>query len=61
MMTMISTFPSFLAGGLPKILQIFQDRQDKKHELALVAAQKERELARADAVINDPVQDHERP
>ncbi len=47
-MTMISTFLSFLAGGLPKILQIFQDRQDKKHELALVAAQKERELALAE-------------
>jgi hypothetical protein len=45
---MISTFLSFLAGGLPKILQIFQDRQDKKHELALVAAQKERELALAE-------------
>lgn len=48
MMTMISTFLSFLAGGLPKILQIFQDRQDKKHELALVAVQKERELALAE-------------
>ena len=48
MMTMISTFLSFLAGGLPKILTIFQDRQDKKHELALVAAQKERELALAE-------------
>ena len=48
MMTMLSTFLSFLAGGLPKILQIFQDRQDKKHELALVAAQKERELALAE-------------
>jgi hypothetical protein len=45
---MISTFLSFMAGGLPKILQIFQDRQDKKHELALVAAQKERELALAE-------------
>lgn len=48
MMTMISTFLSFLAGGLPKILSIFQDRQDKKHELALVAAQKDRELALAE-------------
>ena len=48
MMTMISTFLSFLAGGLPKILEIFQDRQDKKHELALVAAQRERELALAE-------------
>jgi hypothetical protein len=45
---MVSTFLSFLAGGLPKILSIFQDRQDKKHELALVAAQKERELALAE-------------
>lgn len=48
MMTMISTLLSFLAGGLPKILAMFQDRQDKKHELALVAAQKERELALAE-------------
>ena len=48
MMTMVSTFLSFLAGGLPKILEIFQDRQDTKHELALVAAQKERELALAE-------------
>ena len=44
MMTMVSTFLSFLAGGLPKILQIFQDRQDKKHEIAILAMQKEREL-----------------
>ena len=44
MMTMVSTFLSFLAGGLPKILTIFQDRQDKKHELAILAMQKEREL-----------------
>lgn len=45
MMTLVSTFLSFLVGGLPKILNIFQDRQDKKHELSLVAAQRERELA----------------
>lgn len=44
MMTMISTFLSFLAGGLPKILQVFQDRQDKKHEIAILQMQKEREL-----------------
>jgi hypothetical protein len=48
MTTLLSTFLSFLAGGLPKILQIFQDKQDKKHELALVMAQKERELALAE-------------
>lgn len=44
MATLLSTFLSFLAGGLPKILQVFQDRQDKKHELAILAIQKEREL-----------------
>lgn len=44
MMTLVSTFLSFLAGGLPKILAIFQDRQDKKHEIAILAMQKEREL-----------------
>lgn len=44
MMTMISTFLSFLVGGLPKIIQVFQDRQDKKHELAILQIQKEREL-----------------
>ena len=44
MMTLISTFLSFLAGGLPKILQVFQDRQDKKHELQILQLQKEREL-----------------
>jgi hypothetical protein len=32
-------------GGLPKILEFFQDRADKKHELALAAMQTERELA----------------
>ena len=32
-------------GGLPKLLDFFQDRNDKKHELALAAMQTERELA----------------
>jgi len=31
-------------GGLPKLLDFFQDRNDKKHELALAAMQIEREL-----------------
>lgn len=44
MMTLVSTFLSFLAGGLPKILEVFQDRQDKRHELAILQLQKEREL-----------------
>lgn len=44
MMTLLSTFMSFLAGGLPKILDLFQDRQDKKHEVQILQMQKEREL-----------------
>ena len=32
-------------GGLPKLLDFFQDRSDKKHELQLAAMQTERELA----------------
>lgn len=47
MMTMVSTFLSFLAGGLPKILEFFQDKQDKKHELSILALQKEKELEMA--------------
>jgi hypothetical protein len=41
---MLSTFLSFLMGGLPKILDFFQDKSDKKHELELAKMQTEREL-----------------
>jgi hypothetical protein len=34
-------------GGLPKILDFFQDKSDKKHELELAKVQTERELALA--------------
>ena len=44
MLTLISTLISFLMGGLPKLLDFFQDRSDKKHELALAQLQIEREL-----------------
>ena len=44
MLTILSTLISFLMGGLPKLLDFFQDRNDKKHELALAAMQIEREL-----------------
>lgn len=43
-MTLLSTLLSFLMGGLPKLLEFFQDRSDKQHELALAAMQIEREL-----------------
>jgi hypothetical protein len=45
MLTLLSTLLSFLMGGLPKLLEFFQDRSDKKHELALAQMQTERELA----------------
>ena len=44
MLTLISTALSFLMGGLPKLLDFFQDKSDKKHELELAAMQMEREL-----------------
>jgi hypothetical protein len=44
MLTMLSTFLSFLMGGLPKILDFFQDKSDKSHELKLAQLQIEREL-----------------
>lgn len=44
MLTLLSTLVSFLMGGLPKMLDFFQDRQDKSHELKLAQMQTEREL-----------------
>jgi hypothetical protein len=49
MLTLLSTLVSFLMGGLPKILDFFQDRQDKSHELKLAQMQTERELQLAAA------------
>ena len=45
MLTMISTVLSFLMGGLPKLLDAWQDSKDKKHEIALANMQIEREMA----------------
>jgi len=47
MMTLLSTLLGFASGGLPKVLDFVQDRGDKKHELALMAMQREREIALA--------------
>ena len=49
MLTLLSTLISFLMGGLPKILDFFQDRADKKHEMAMARLQTEREAAMAAA------------
>ncbi len=47
MLSLISSLMGFAAGGLPKVLDFVQDRGDKKHELALMAANREREIALA--------------
>jgi len=44
MMTLFTTLISFLSGGLPKLLDFFQDKQDKKHELALAQIQVQSQL-----------------
>lgn len=44
MLTLLSTLISFLMGGVPKLLEFFQDRADKSHELALANLQIQREL-----------------
>jgi len=44
MMTLISTALSFLMGGLPKLLDFFQDKSDKKHELHLAEMQMDQQI-----------------
>lgn len=47
MLTLLSTFMSFAAGGLPKLLAFFQSKSDNKHEIEMARVQSERELALA--------------
>jgi hypothetical protein len=49
MLSLISTLGGLLISGLPKVLELFQDRADKKHELQLASIQTERELQMAAA------------
>jgi hypothetical protein len=44
MLTLISTALSFLMGGLPKLMDFFQDKSDKSHEIKLAQMQTEREI-----------------
>jgi hypothetical protein len=44
MMTLITTLVSFLSGGVPKLLDFFQDRSDKKHEMAMAQLQVQQQL-----------------
>ena len=48
MLTLLSTLISFLMGGLPKLLEFFRDRQDKRHEVELARMQIDRELQMAE-------------
>jgi hypothetical protein len=47
MLSLISSLMGFAAGGLPKLIDVYQQKGDQKHELALMAAQREREIALA--------------
>jgi len=47
MLSLFSTLGGLLISGLPRLLDYFQNKADQKHELALAAMQKERELALA--------------
>jgi hypothetical protein len=44
MFTLLTTLISFLAGGVPKLLDFFQDKSDKAHEMDMAKLQTEREL-----------------
>jgi hypothetical protein len=44
MFSLISTLGGLLISGLPKLLDFFQDKSDKAHELELAKMQTEREL-----------------
>jgi hypothetical protein len=48
MLTLLSTLLGFFSSGLPKVLDFFQDKSDKKHELELSRIQTERELQLAE-------------
>lgn len=49
MLSLISTLGGLLISGLPKLLEFFQDKADKKHELSLAQMQTEREMQLAAA------------
>ncbi len=44
MFTLLTTIVSFLSGGIPKLLDFFQDKSDKKHEMEMARLQFTREL-----------------
>lgn len=44
MLSLLSTLGGLLISGLPKLLEYFQDKQDKRHELDLAKIQVEQNL-----------------
>lgn len=44
MLSLISTLGGLLISGLPKLLEYFQDKADKQHELKMAQMQTEREM-----------------
>ena len=44
MFTLLTTLVSFLTGGVPKILDFFQNKSDNKHELAMAQLQMSQQL-----------------
>jgi hypothetical protein len=48
MLSLFSTLGGLLISGLPKLLDFYQDKSDKKQELELARIQTERELALAE-------------
>jgi hypothetical protein len=47
MLSLVSSLLGFASAGVPRLLDIWQNKSDQKHELALMTAQRERELALA--------------
>jgi hypothetical protein len=48
MLSLVSSLLGFASAGVPRLLDIWQSKGDQKHELALMAMQRERELALAE-------------
>ena len=47
MLSLVSSLLGFASAGLPKALDFLQNKSDQKHQLAIMAMQRERELALA--------------
>lgn len=59
MFTLLTTLLSFLTGGVPKILDFFQNKSDNKHELAMAQLQmtQQLELQKAGYVLQKDIEE----